>query len=48
MFVNLSREARVPLDLAQVSGMVLEFLRRNSSLFLLECLLFQAGNPFRR
>jgi len=27
---------------------LLEFLRRNSSLFLLKCLLFQTGNPFRR
>ena len=35
-------------DLAQVSGIVLEFLRRNFSLFLLKCLLFQTGNPFRR
>ena len=30
------------------SGIVLEFSRRNSSLFLFKCLLFQTGNPFRR
>ena len=34
-------------DLARVSGIVLEFLRRNFSLFLLKCLLLQTGNPFR-
>jgi hypothetical protein len=34
--------------LAQVSPIALEFSRRNFSLLLLKCMLFQTGNPFRR
>ena len=35
-------------QISTLSGTILEFSRRNSSLFVLKCLLFQTGNPFRR
>ena len=34
--------------ISTLSGIILELSRRNSSLFVLKCLLFQTGNPFRR
>jgi hypothetical protein len=44
---NTSQRQTLSGHISTLSGIILELSRRNSSLFVLKCLLFQTGNPFR-